>query len=110
MCAHEYEVLLEPLAPELPSGHELFTLSRYVNAATGKKKYALVTDLLGFVYRAARRRCPDQTTLEKQVQRFSNMSDSLYPEVIDKHTSEWAKSGELKEDFLACFPGQVSKP
>jgi hypothetical protein len=110
MCAHELEVLLEPRALELPSGHELYTLVAYLKASSGEPNYALVTDLLGFVYRANRQGGPDQRALERKVQRFArpvNRPDSIIPQLIEEHTFEWAKSGELKKDLLACFPGEI---
>jgi hypothetical protein len=106
LCGHEFSELLEPRALELPSGHELFTLSCYVKAATGKQNHKLVTDLLDIVYRADRQRGPTQDSLEKQVQRFASM-DSIYPDEINEDTSKRVNSGELKEDFLACFPGEI---
>lgn len=106
LCGHEFEVLLEPRALELPGGHELFTLSCYVKDATGTQNYKLLTDLLDSVYRAQRQRGPTQDALEKQVQRFASM-DSIYPDVINDDTSKRAKSGELKKDLLVCFPGEI---
>jgi hypothetical protein len=71
--------LLDPLALELPSGHELFTLSCYVKAATGKPNHELVTDLLNFVYQAQGRKCPSQKALEGQLQRFTDKPHSVVP-------------------------------
>jgi hypothetical protein len=102
-CAHELEVLLWVHSPELPPGHELFTLAAYVNACSGNPNYALLTDLLSVVYEAHGRRAPTQDAITKQVQRFRK-PDSMLHEVIEDDTSRRAKSGELKEDLLACFP------
>jgi hypothetical protein len=106
MCAHDLEVLLSPRSLELPPGHELFTLVAYVNACGGRPNYALVTDLLGVVYEALRRRSPTQDSISKEVQRFRR-PDSILPELIEEETLRRTKSGELKEDLMACFPGET---
>lgn len=103
-CAHELEVLLWVHSPEPPPGHELFTLAAFINACSGNPNYALLTDLLSVVYEAHGRRAPTQDAITKQVQRFRK-PDSILPQVIEEDTARRAKSGELKEDLLACFPG-----
>jgi hypothetical protein len=82
-------------------------LVAYLKASSGEPNYALVTDLLEFVYRANRQVSLDQRALEKQVQRFAKRPGTIIPQLIEEHTFEWAKSGELKKDLLACFPGEI---
>ena len=85
MCAHDVQTLLWPRAVELPPGHELFTLVSYVTSCSGSQNYALVADLLNVVYEAYQRTPPSQDVISKQVQR----------------------SGELKQDLLTDYPGQI---
>jgi hypothetical protein len=106
LCGHQVETLLWPHALELPPGHELFTLVAYVKSCSGNPNYLLVTDLLSVVYEAHGRRAPTQDAITKQVQRFRK-PDSILPELIEEDTSRKAKSGELKEDLLTCYPDQT---
>jgi hypothetical protein len=104
LCGNEIETLLWPRELELPPGHELFTLVAYVKSCSGNPNYALVTDLLSVVYEAHGRRAPTQDAITKQVQRFRKLG-LITPEVIEENTSQKAKSGELKRDLLAYYPG-----
>jgi hypothetical protein len=106
MCGHQIETLLWPRALELPPGHELFTLVAYVKSCAGNPNYTLVTDLLGVVYQAHGRRAPTQDAITKQVQRFRK-AGLVIPEMVEESTSRRAKSGELKEDLLTCYPDQT---
>jgi hypothetical protein len=106
MCAHEYELLLEPRALELPGGHELFTMVEYVKVSTGQSHLQLMTDLLGHVYSAERQRGPTIDAVSKQVQRFKRPG-SILNEVIHEYMIKSVNSGALKKDLLAILPGTV---
>lgn len=102
-CIHERETLLWPRAVELAPGHELFTLVSYVKACSGEPNFPLVTDLLNLVYEAHGRRSPSREAIEKQVERFAKLN-SIQPELIEDSTRQWANSGELRQELLACYP------
>jgi len=106
MCGHEIQTLLWPRALELPPGHELFTLVAYVKACSENPHYALVTGLLEAAYSVKSQRAPSQEAITKQVQRFRK-PDSLLPSLIEEDTLRKAKSGELREDLLTCYPNQT---
>jgi hypothetical protein len=105
LCAYEVEVLLEPRALELPTGHELFTLIAYVKACSAKPNYELVTALLKLVYEAGHQHLPSKDAISKHPQRFAPGTN--YPDLINETTAARARSGELRKDLIACFPGQV---
>jgi hypothetical protein len=109
VCADELEILLEPHVPELPSGHELFTLVLYFEKSAGRPHYPLVTDLLEFAYGAAGRRGPgtESVSQAKRFARTKKHPDSILPQVIEDQVTNGIRSGELKEELLACFPGLV---
>lgn len=106
-CNHEIQTLLWPRAVELASGHELFTLVPYIKACCGEPNFPLATDLLKAVYEAYGRWPPSREAIEKQVERFSKMK-SIQPEVIEDSTLKRANSGELRQDWLACYPDQLA--
>lgn len=65
-----------------------------------------MTDLVNVVYEAYRRKPPTQDVISKQVQRFKKL-ESIIPELIEESTDERTKSGKLKKDLLAYYPGQI---
>jgi hypothetical protein len=107
MISYELETLLWSHALELPPGHELLTLAAYVKASSGRPNLPLMTEFVGMVYNASQRRAPTSDAIEKTLQRFRKV-DSIIPDCIEKSTAERAGSGELKQDLLACFPGQIA--
>jgi hypothetical protein len=106
-CNHELETLLWPRAVELAPGHELFTLVSYVRACSGEPNFPLITDLLQAVYEAYGRLSRSREAIEKQAERFADMK-SIQPEVIEDSTIKRANSGELRQELLACYPGQLA--
>lgn len=117
MCDCEIQTLLWPRAVELPPSHELFTLVSYVTACSLKPHFELVTDLLNAAYQAYdpmrsptadSAHAPTQEAIEKQVQRFRELKAryTVLIDLIEESTAKRAKSGELRQELISCYPDQ----